>query len=525
MTGLPINRHAAELGFLLASFVLLEPAIAAVDTSSHASRPARTTAPPMASRRRRRHAWAVAAPGVLLSLVLGLWGVRREGTLWRDEAVTYDMARRGLPGLWHTLGNADAVHGLYYLLMRGLFALCGDADPLLVLRLPSVAATAVAAAGVACLGRRLAGPRAGLLAGAAFASLPLVQRYAQEGRSYALVLAAVVWATYALVRAVETRGPRLWVLYGVLMLTACLLHEFAVLALAAHALALPRGARRPWSAAATAVTLGLAPLALLSHRQSAQVDWIGGLSGSAVLWSLGLWTLGLLAAVVVTGRPTARRAARDTVSLPTLGLALLVLPPLALGLVSLVKPLYVDRYVLYGQAGLALLLGAALDRLTRGARRRALSAIAMSVAAAVALIPLCLDIRAPESRVDDTTAAARALRDIGAPGDAVLYLPLRRRVWTLPYPWAARGLHDIALDRSPAASHTLYGTEVAPGVLRARLVAESRVVVVTDPAGQPVDAVPGETVKRQVLARHFEPCATRRAHGARIVLYARPGLC
>ncbi|WP_309248717.1 glycosyltransferase family 39 protein [Streptomyces sp. MNP-20] len=504
--------------------MFLEPAIAAVETSSHASRRAPTTALPLTPRRRWRQAWAVAVPGALLSLALGLWGVRRDGTLWRDEAVTYDMARRGLPDLWHTLGNADAVHGLYYLLMRGLFALCGDADPLLVLRLPSVAATALAAAGVACLGRRLVGPRAGLLAGVAFAPLPLVQWHAQEGRSYAMVLAVVVWATYALVRAVETRRPGRWALYGALMLTACVLHEFAALALAAHAVALPRTARRPWSVTATAVALGLTPLALLSHRQSAQVDWIGGPNWSAVLQVLGLWVLGLMAVVVLTGRPRPARAARVTISLPALGLSLLVLPPLALWLASLVKPLYVDRYVLYGQAGLALLLGAALDRFTREGRRRALGAAA-ALTAATALVPVSLGLRTPASRVDDTTAAARALRDIGAPGDAVLYLPLRRRVWSLPYPWAARGLHDIALARSPAASHTLYGTEVAPGVLRARLSAESRVVVVTDPAGQPADTAPGEAVKRYVLERYFEACATRRAHGIRIVLYAHPGLC
>ncbi|MFI8933292.1 glycosyltransferase family 39 protein [Streptomyces sp. NPDC053474] len=522
MTGLPINRHAAELGFLLTSFALWEPAITAVDTSPRPPRLLRSHTVP---RPRRRPPWAVAAPGALLSLALGLWGVRREGTLWRDEAVTYDMARRGLPDLWHTLGSADAVHGLYYLLMRGLFALCGEADPLLVLRLPSVAATALAAAGVACLGRRLAGPRAGLLTGMAFAPLPLVQWHAQEGRSYAMVLAVVVWATYALIRAAGTRRPRRWALYGALMLLACLLHEFAALALAAHAVALPRTARRPWSVAALAVVLGLAPLALLSHRQAAQVDWIGSPGWSVILPMLGLWVLALLAAAVVRGRPHRVPTPHAPVSLPVLGLALLILPPLALWLTSLVKPLYVDRYVLYGQAGLALLLGAALDRLTRGTRRRALGTVAVALAAATALVPVSLDQRTPASRVDDTTAAARALRAIGTPGDAVLYLPLRRRVWSLPYPWAAHGLRDIALDRRPAASHTLYGTEVAPGVLRARLLTESRVVVVTDPAGQPVDAVPGEIVKRHVLARYFEPCATRRVHGARIVLYAHPGLC
>ncbi|HTI34465.1 MAG TPA: hypothetical protein VL422_12355, partial [Miltoncostaea sp.] len=77
---------------------------------------------------------------VALSLALGLWGLTRGGSMWRDEAVTYDMARRSLPDLWATLGHADAVHGLYYLLMHGLFALSGGADPLLVLRLPSLLA-------------------------------------------------------------------------------------------------------------------------------------------------------------------------------------------------------------------------------------------------------------------------------------------------------------------------------------------------------------------------------------------------
>ncbi len=460
-------------------------------------------------------------PSVLLSLALGLWGVRREGTLWRDEAVTYDMARRALPDLWQTLGNADAVHGMYYLLVHGLFALCGDADPLLVLRLPSVAATAAAAAGVACLGRLLAGARAGLFAGLVFAVLPGVQHYAQEGRSYAMVCALVVWSTYALVRAARAGGRRWWAGYAVLVLAACLLHEFAVLVLVAHAVALPAAARRRWSAVAAAVVTALAPLALLSQRQAGQVEWIGGLDGEAVWPVLGLWALGLAA----FGCLARRQVRRGVISLPVLGLALLVLPTLTLWLVSLAKPLYVGRYVLYTHAGAALLLGAALDRLARGGPWRTLGVAAGVAAALAALCPQSLQLRTPDSRVDDTTAAARALRVAGQPGDAVLYLPLRRRVWSLPYPWAARGLRDIALARGPVASRTLYGAEVAPGVLRERLLAENRVVVVTDPAGRPPAAEPGERVKQHVLARHFEVCAVRRAHAARVLVYARPGHC
>src|SRR3978361_2344294 len=42
---------------------------------------------------------------------------------WFDEAATISAATRPLPALWRMLGHIDAVHGLYYLLMHGWFAL------------------------------------------------------------------------------------------------------------------------------------------------------------------------------------------------------------------------------------------------------------------------------------------------------------------------------------------------------------------------------------------------------------------
>ncbi|MEU9184345.1 glycosyltransferase family 39 protein [Streptomyces sp. NPDC048484] len=450
---------------------------------------------------------------VLLALVLGLWGVRRGGSLWRDEAVTYDMAHRSLPDLWGTLGNADAVHGAYYLLMHALYAVFGDADPLLVMRLPSVLATAAATAGVVRLGHRLAGARSGLSAGFVFALLPPMQEYAQEGRSYALVCALVVWATYALVRAVAARDTRLWVGYGALMLAACLLHEFAVLALAAHGLAVPRATRRRWAATSATVTLGLAPVAVLSTGQSQQVGWIGFDVASYVTFA-GVAALGTACARVLplgTGR---------ALDLRTLALALLLAPTVLLMLMSVLQPLYLDRYVLYGNAGLALLIGAALHRLGRVGLIRVTAS-----ATVLALVPGSLYLRDSASRTDDVTAIARTVQELGEPGDGVLYMPLRRRVWSLPRPEAVEGLRDLALARSPHASRTLYGTEVSPSEIRSRMLATPRIVTVRDPAGQPLDAFAGEAVKRGVLKAHFEECTIREAHGARITVYARPGEC
>jgi mannosyltransferase len=112
--------------------------------------------------------------------------------------------------------NVDAEHGAYYLLMwpivHGAAALLGSpivdtfGTAEVVLRLPSLLVMTAAAAGVAALGRRLHSPRAGLLAGLVFAVLPEVSRYAQEGRSYAFVLACAVLASYLLVRALDEPG-------------------------------------------------------------------------------------------------------------------------------------------------------------------------------------------------------------------------------------------------------------------------------------------------------------------------------
>ncbi|MFF7982925.1 glycosyltransferase family 39 protein [Streptomyces sp. NPDC007901] len=419
------------------------------------------------------------------------------------------MAQRRPPDLAHALEQVDAVHGLYYLLTHALFRLFEGTDPLVLLRLPAVLATAVTAGLLTLLGTRLAGPRTGLLAGLAFAVLPPVQRYAQEGRSYALVCALVVWSSYLLIRAVDIRTTRAWAGYGAVLLAACLLHEFAVLVLAAHAVAVPREARRAWARTACAVVGALAPLAVLSMRQSAQVAWIGGLGTGALLG---------FAAVVVPGCAAAPFLPKPVVRL---ALPLAVLPAGLLMLVSLVKPLYVDRYVLYGQAGTALLISAALDRLTRAGGARRAAALLAAAAAIVALLPVTVHLRTPGSRLDDVTAIGAAVRTAGEGADGILYLPARRRVWSLADPGTVRGLRDLALERTPAASGTLYGTEADPSVLRARLRTAHRIVVLRDPAGQPLDTTPGEVVKRRILAERFEECGTRTVHGARVSVYAR----
>ncbi|MFJ6779483.1 hypothetical protein [Streptomyces yangpuensis] len=417
--------------------------------------------------------------------------------MWRDESVTWQVAHRPPGAILDLLGRVDAVHGLYYLLMHGVFRAWDGG--LWALRLPSVAATALAAAGVAAVAHRLVGDRAALISGCVYAVLPPVQMYAQEGRSYALVAAAVVWATYLMLR-------ERWAAYTVVLLTGCWLHEFAALALLAHAFTARHARGWRWSAA-TVVAL-LLPLAAVSVRQAhQQLGWLGRPS-----WQD--W-----AAYAVVGGAClllARGAPKDLVRV---ALPLVLLPPGLLMAVSLLNPWYVDRYVLYALAGPALLAGARLAAARGGWPW---------VLAAALLVPFGVWsawLRTPESRKDDVLAVAAAVRERARPGDAVVFMPSRRREWLLSSPEVYEGLRDPALAAGPAASHSLQGTELPPERIRAVLLASPRVIALLDPADQPLDPYPREAAKREVLASRFDLCSITEVRGARIALYTPRGHC
>ncbi|MFE9764692.1 glycosyltransferase family 39 protein [Streptomyces sp. NPDC005808] len=465
------------------------------------------------------------------ALALGLWGIDRQNSMWRDESVTYQVAHRSLGELWGLLGHIDAVHGVYYLLMHAVFAAWDGG--LLALRLPSTMATALAAAGVGAIGARLAGRRTGTIAGLVLVVLPVTQQYAQEGRSYALVTACVTWATYFFVRGMAEFRGRWWTAYALTLGLACWLHEFAALALVAHGVTLwwsrgPRHVWRSWGIAAACVSVSLLPLAVASAAQAEQqLGWLGRPSLSAWLQFLVISGVGvLLCRLLLRGSA----ASAEAVALARLSLPLLIAPVGLLMGISLVKPWYVDRYVLYSFTGLALPAGAALgwavgQRHRLAPAARVLTVCLLAGAAVAVLLPWSLMVRSPESRKDDVVAVVHVVEKSAREGDSVLFMPARRREWLLSYPSVYGRLDDLALSESPAASNTLQGTEVSAETIRRRLLTTDRVIALTDPAGQPLDPFAQEVAKRQTLKAYFEVCERTEVLGAQIVVYARPGHC
>src|SRR6266536_5074305 len=124
----------------------------------------------------------------------------------RATISTESYGNFGLGALFRLLGNIDAVHGVYYMMMWADVRLAGTGET--ATRLPSALAMAAAAAGPAAIGRRLVSPRAGLFAGLVFAALPQISWYGQDVRPYALVTALGTLASYLLVRVLGGAGPR-----------------------------------------------------------------------------------------------------------------------------------------------------------------------------------------------------------------------------------------------------------------------------------------------------------------------------
>jgi mannosyltransferase len=447
-----------------------------------------------------------------LTIALGLWGIRRQNTMWGDESVTYQLAHRDLSQIWLTAQHIDLVHALYYAVMHELFGLFGGG--LLTLRLPSVLAMSAAASGVGLLALRLAGPRAGLLAGLVFPLLPQVQKFTQEGRSYAMVCALVTWATYVLVVSAAHRARWRWAVYGSTMLLACLLHEFAVLVLFAHGVTLvvsrvPRPVLRAWSVAAAGVVTGLLPLAIFSAGQSAQVSWISGPVRPG--YFLVVAGVGLVCALAPLG-------VRGPVRLSVLAVPILVLPGLLL-IASPVKPLFVDRYVLYSNVGIALLLGALMDYFLRQQRFSRYVWIA-AVAVLAALVQPSLSLRTPQSRSNDVTAIGAAVRKEGRPGDGLLYLAGQHRILAAANPEDTRFLTDLALAQDPVSSNTLAGVELPARRIAARMLEFDRIVVVRVVGANSLTN-PQEEAKTSTLRRHFREYRTTHVNGARVTVYVR----
>lgn len=320
-----------------------------------------------------------------LALVLGLIRLGAP-SLWIDEAIT----ARGV----RDLPVVDIVdrqyHTLHYLVLKPWVALAGTSE--VALRVPSVLGTVLSCALVVVLGRKLFDRRVALVAGVLLAVSPFVVKWSQQARGYTLGLAVALAATLLLLRALERGSRASWAIYGLSFSALVVWHPVVGVLLApAHVVLVAQRRERvmPHGLLAGVIVLVLAVpwaaiVAMRSTGEGVAMNWLTFPNAEtgvrALLDVSGAAGVGLALAIVGVG--VLRRTDRSSLGfwLGTWALA----PFVVSLLVSVVRPIYLDRYLMVASPAFALLGAVALTELPR--RLRVVGATAVAVATGIGLV-------------------------------------------------------------------------------------------------------------------------------------------
>jgi mannosyltransferase len=481
----------------------------------------------------------LAAPAAMTAAAVGVVGAA-DREMWNDEYATWHASTLGVRDFFRLIHNMDMVHALYYVFMH--LWILGFGDSPLALRIPSIAATAIAAGALTLLGRRLFSTPVGLTTGLLFAIIPSVSRYAQEARSYAAVTTIAVVATVLLLRALERPRWRRWFLYGVAMAALAWLNFVALLVLAPHGLLFLRAARRAlslkvWRGLAGVTMLLVATLPLLSKasHQSGQIAWIKADTHDLIGLPRDLFASQTVALVVLAAAAAgalvlcwAHRA--NLVAL----LAWTLLPPALCYATSNMLHLFLARYLLFTLPAWALLAAVAVNALVIALPAKRV-AIAASVIVGLAAVTAVAYVGLPDQRAvrrspvagqPDYRGAALAIRKQAQPTDGIAYndgqwwlsgLARRAVRYELRNGDAPR---DVFLEMSAAERGFYTGRECADW--SACLGDTQRLwLVSTTPSKDPLDGLTDP--RKQLLHDQFTASPPQQFERVRVVLLTRKG--
>jgi mannosyltransferase len=313
-----------------------------------------------------RRVVSLACAEAALSLALGLFKIG-DKSLWFDEGFSAMVASGDLRSIYDVARRDQNMFG-YYVLLH-IWRLFGENEA--SLRALSAIAMAGAVLVIVAVGRRLYGASVGLLAGLILAVAPFAVHYAQELRSYGLLVLFVSLSSYLFVRGIERPGWIPWAAYALCASFSVYLQLFGALVILAHAtslLFLDRSNRPGRYLSVTAAVIGvlLLPLALIIvfgpdtvpyfiqtptlHSVAVVVGNVGGGRVLAVVLSV---LCGISAWVAF------RCWRRDGASMQTWRLAFAVLWLLVpfgvtLAFSLLVQPFFLDRYLIITLPAVAL---------------------------------------------------------------------------------------------------------------------------------------------------------------------------
>jgi len=453
-------------------------------------------------------------------------------SFWLDEGVSVAIARLDWPNFLRILWRREANMALYYALLRAWLHL--GASEAAVRALSAVFSIATLPL-VFLLGKRLGGPRAGLIAAALLAVHAWHIRYAHEARSYALYVFLVALASLLFWEALSTTAHRAWSRYVAAAVLAVYSHFFAVLAVLTHAawarvVHLPPGPRAEFRRSLKVIGLLLLPLfVFIASRGMGPIAWIPRpswrdlhafflfLTGNGSDWLLLLYAAGI-GVLLGASRRSAHRPA-------VVFLLLWLLLPLVITLAfSLLRSAFLPRYLLMCVVPLVLMAAMGLVRIRPRWLAAALLALmlALSVRGTLAYYRADFDLGR-----EDWRACTRYVADHARPGDGVLFHSAQARMPFEYYAGSWPGRRTLRVifpadnpDGGPALTYRDFLANTKNLVLASVPAHYGRVWVVFAhnrlPGGEPDATTRG---LEQFLQQHYGPPALSRFQGIDLLVY------
>ena len=392
-------------------------------------------------------------PIFLLGLALRMYNLDSQ-SLWFDEAYSYKMSRLGLLGILKTIVSESENHPpVYYWILHLWTSLLGYSE--FSLRLFSAITGSLTIPLIYLFGKTIFNKTVGLFAALILATAPYQIYYAQEARSYTLIVFLAILSYYFFIRLSDRYSAGNGIGYLLTCIALIYTHFLGALVIIAQnayyltrLIAGPRPLAPPlrkWIVLQLILVGSVLPqLYLLGGSSALKEDfWIPKASLKIIAGSIfeysGSWPLFILFFLlciwsIINARELHRGAGLKTVltsvrgystglNLSNIGrvylLSLLILVPVVLPVAVsiLYKPLFQARYGIPASIGLYLLVAKGIDNI----RRRGAKLFVTALVLALSIMSVHHYYRNPDKH--EWREAARYVEENAREGDLVIIYP------------------------------------------------------------------------------------------------------
>ena len=405
---------------------------------------------------------------------------------WFDECFSVELARISGRNFVRLLWWREANMSLYYLLLR-LWLHFGQSPSFV--RSLSVAFAVATLPAIYWLARLLYDHKVALIASSLFAFNAYSLRYAQEARSYALLLLLGTLSSASLIACLRNPQRRCKLVYIVTSILAVYAHFYALLLIVAHwlALRLPvssfefqdstckdsrsldlerRNPGRPLGNTWTIIAIAVAPLLIFVaktgagpirwiHRPSARdvLDFYAHLAGGNAWFLLAIYAFAGITAIAGHWRYSIKLAHTWQTWRCQFLLIWLFFPVMLTVVLSFARPVFLGRYMIFCLPPLLILAAAGLSRLRQPwLLGLALAAILLVSSQGVRFI-YGHDF---DNERDASGAASDFILDHAQPGDGVIFHIAATRV-------AYEFFRSVRAAQNTASPE--FGTQLGPEIL------------------------------------------------------------